>query len=566
MNIHFNLSIGIIMELSLINGSAVMISHAGDNVIYPISGTNSFEKTVLVKIIEDDEGKPYNAFADINRFLKTINSFDQKKIYDVFVNVNENFIDVLTFNELKTFLTKAFTDIFKIVKVDDIENYMVKHNLIFIPADVEDNESSHYKEERTYTPKKYYGLIALSVALKLAVPIWGAYVKFITKGTGVGRKEIHCAQLLKESTIVNSRQYDEFVTFVVSTHLVGETKTDSVLTGFGTEEQATLLPAACLVRKIAVAPNLKSKSAVSETFSYIVYDGPGHGRKHPYIKAKKIEKGTIVEERALLETYQVKESISVGDLELIAYYCEEIEVVLKRICPDIPQRMVNEAIKLKDLLIKKNFKPSLANIRLVQFFIKGVPPQIVPQLDSRDLIDLMKYTQSEHRRDILARIENLLDDDIVDHDKIERLRLSIANPVNPEDYMTHAKESLLAVLFTALIHKGYPSIALMCTAIETDVDGIDTSIGNSRKQIPAEIDAQLDTLFPLRISGGKDSVNMVKDAISKYFNQFSGRSYYSIYTDYFKSHVEHLEDREANHYLRPETPIDLAKITIDIYK
>ena len=71
------------MELSLINGSAVMISHAGDNVIYPISGTNSFEKTVLVKIIEDDEGKPYNAFGDINRFLKTINSFDQKKIYDV---------------------------------------------------------------------------------------------------------------------------------------------------------------------------------------------------------------------------------------------------------------------------------------------------------------------------------------------------------------------------------------------------------------------------------------------------------------------------------------------------
>lgn len=554
------------MELSLINGSAIMISHAGDNVIYPISGTNSFEKTALVKIIEDDKGNPYDAFADINKYLRTLPRFDQKKIYDVYLNVNENFIDVLGFNELKDFLTDAFTKIYDIVNVDAIEEFMTKNKAIFIPPDIEENESNHYKEERTYTPEKYHGLIALSVALKLAVPIWGAYVRFITKGTGVGRKEIHCAQLLKESTVVNSRQYDEFVNFVVSTYAVGETKTDSVLTGFGTEEQATLLPAACLVRKIAVAPNLKSKSAVAEAYNYVVNDGPGHGRKHPYIKAKKIEKGTLVEERALLETYQVKESISAGDLELIAYYCEEIPMVLKTICPDISEAAINEAIKLRDLLVKKEFKPTLMNIRLVQFFIKEIPPQVVPQLDSRDLLQLMAHSQSENKRDVLARIENLLTDKVVDHEKIARLKESIKTEINPEDYATHAKESLLAILFAVLIHKGYPSIALMCTAIETDVEGIDTSIGNSRKQIPAEIDSQLDELFPLRISGGKDSVNMVKDAISKYFNQFSGRSYYSIYTAYYKTFVEHLEDREGNHYLRPETPITLAKITIDIYK
>lgn len=554
------------MELSLINNSAVMVSHAGENVIYPISGTNSFEKTALVKIIEDDEGKPYDPFGDINKYMRSLPRFDQKKIYDVFSNVNENFIDVLGFDELKDFLTDAFTKIYSIVTVDAIEEFMTKHDMIKITADVEDNESKHYKEERTYTPEKYRGLIALSVALKLAVPIWGAYVRFITKGTGVGRKEIHCTQLLKESSVVASRQYDEFVNFIVSTYAAGETKTDSILTGFGTEEQATLLPAACLVRKIAVAPNLKSKSAVIEAYNYVVNDGPGHGRKHPYIKAKKIEKGTLVEERALLETYQVKESISAGDLELIAYYCEEIPMVLRAICPDIPDELIDEAIKLRDHLIKNHFKPALMNLRLVQFFIKEIPPQIVPQLDSPDLIDLMKHTLAENKRDVEMRIENLKRDVVIDHEKIEFLQNSIKNPINPEDYATYAKESLLATLFTVLIHKGYPSIALMCTAIETEVEGIDTSIGNSRKQIPAEIDAQLDELFPLRISGGKDSVNMVKDAISKYFNQFSGISYYSVYTDYFKPFVEHLEDREGNHFLRPETPITLAKITIDIYK
>lgn len=554
------------MELSLVSSSSIKISHAGDAVIYPIGGTNSFERSALIKIVEDDQKNPYDPFGDINKYMRTLPRGDQKKLYEVFANVNENFIDVLGLDELKEFLTDAFTKIYDIVRINDVEAYMNKHNMIFIPVDVEENEADHYKEERTYTPEKYRGLIALATVLKLAVPIWGAYIRFITKGTGVGRKEIHCAQLLKDSTIVQSKQYDEFVNFVVYTYAVGATNADSVLTGFGTEEQATLLPSAVLLRKIAVAPNLKSKSAVKEAFNYVVYDGPGPWRKHPYIKAKTIEKGTLVEERALLETYQVKESISAGDLELIAYYCEEIPLVLKTICPDISDELISEAIKLRDHLVKNEFKPTLPNIRLVQFFIKEIPPQIVPQLDSKDLIELMRFTQAEHKRDVEIRIANLLEDVVVDHEKIAKLRESIKHMPNPDDYATHAKESLLAILFTVLIHKGYPAIALMCTAQETEVDGIDTTIGNNRKQIPADIDAQLDEIFPLRTSGGKDSVNMVKDAISRYFNLFSGRSYNSVYTDYFKPFMERYEDREGNHYLRPETPIALAKITIDIYK
>ena len=554
------------MELSLISTSAIMISHEGENVVYPIGGANSFERSALVKIIQDDQGKPYNPFGDINAYMRTLPRVQQRKVFDVYLNVNENFIDVLGLDELKIFLTDAFTKIYEVIDINAVEEYMVKNNMIHIPVDVEENNADHYKEERTYTPTKYHGLIALSVVTKLAVPIWGAYIRYITKGTGVGRKEIHCVQLLKESTIVQSKQYDDFVNFVVCTYAVGETKSDSVLAGFGTEEQATLLPAAVLLRKIAVAPNLKSKSAVQEAFNYVVYDGPGPWRKHPYIKAKTIERGTIVEERALLEVYQIKESISAGDLELIAYYCEEIPLVLRTICPDISDELVEQAVKLRDHLVKKEFKPTLMNLRLVQFFIKEIPPQIVPQLDSKDLLDLMYYTQSEHKREVQARIDNLMRDDVVDYEKIAKLKDSIKNMINPQDYVTHAKPSLLAILFTALIHKGYPSIALMCTAVETEVEGIDASIGNSRKQIPAEIDAQLDEIFPLRISGGKDSVNMVKDAISRYFNLFSGKSYHSIYTSYFKPFVEHLEDLEGNHFLRPETPIVLAKITIDIYK
>lgn len=553
------------MKLTLENNAAIVISHNSERVVFPISGTNSFEKTALVKIVADEKGNPYDPFADINNFIRTLNKQDQKALFNVYLEANETFVDISQFEQLKEFLTGCFTKIYNIVTIDAIEAFMTTRSVIFIPPDIESNESKHYREERTYTPEKYRGLISLSIGLKLAVPIWGAYVKYITKGTGVGRKEIHCTSLLKDSTVVNSRQYNEFTNFVVFTYDAGKAKTDSIIAGFGTEEQATLLPAACLVRKIAVAPNLKNESAVSIAYNYVVNDGPGHERKHPFIKAKKIEKGTMVEERALLETYQVNESISAGDLEIIAYYCEQIPIIIRHMCPDIPDEMVEQAELLREHLIKQKYKPTQMNLRLVQFFVKEVPVQIVPNLDSEDVINLMYHNLAVNKREIEDRIKQAKKDVVIDHVHIEKLEKMLMVNTNPEDYRTYAKLSLLAVLFTVLIHKNYPSIALMVTAEEIFADGIDTSIGNSRKQIPADIDAKLDEIYPLRVSGGKDSVNMVKDAISRYFGLYSGKSYRSTYTKFFKRFVDSLEDREGNHHLRPETPITLAKITIEIY-
>lgn len=521
------------MRLALENGSAVIISHGLDKQTFPISGTNSYENTKLTKIIEDDEGRPYDPFSDINNFIQTLGRKKQQELFDIYTKVGESFIDILPLEELKTELQDAFTKIFEIVNINEIEEWMTKNDLVHIPVSIEQNEFAHYKSERTYTPDKYKGLIALSVALKLAVPIWGAYVKYITKGTGIGRKEIHCVQLLRNSTIIDSEQYNDFHRFIVSTYEVGKSKVDTILTGVGTEEQATLLPAACLFRKIAVAPNLKSKSAVTEAYNYVVNDGPSHERKHPHIRSKKIERGGGVgeiEEPAILEILKTKESISPGDVSFIAYCCEFLGVNLKSIVKDIPESYVKEAEKLRQLLIDEKFDASIMNLRLIQWFVPGAPAQIITRLKSNDIYKLMEH--------IGVR--------------------------DPDQYRDYPIESLLAVLFTALVYMGYPQIALMVTAKPVDED-VDTSIGNSRKQIPADIDAALDDLFPVRVSGGKDSINMVKEAISKYFNAYSGRSYRSIYTPFFRPYVESLEDREGNHYLRPETPILLAKITLDIY-
>lgn len=553
------------MELRLVQSTHVAIVHKGEQVDFPIMGGNAFGNTTLVKIVADDEGKPYNCFGDINDFMRTLNREQQQTIFNVYLELADLFSSASNMNSLETHLVEGFKTIYDIVTVDAVQKFMTEPtDRIPVPLDVINNVADHYAEERTYTPLKYKGLISLSIVLKLAIPIWGAYIRYITRGTGVGRKEIHCTRLLSKSTVVKSKQYEEFVDFIVFTHEAGKGKPDSIIAGFGTEEQAMLLPAACLVRKIAVTPNLASVSVVSVAFSYIAKDGPGHDRRFPIMKPKKIEKGTMVEERALLEIYQMNESISVGDIEAITYYCENLPIVMSKIKEDITQEEIDRAVELRDHLIKVKFKPTLMNIRLVQFFIKGIPPQIVPHLDSEDFIKLMDHLLKEDRIETKRRLARALASGNAEPKKIRMLEKRLAIKTNPEDFRTYAVISLLAALFTILV-KDYPTIALLCTAYPTITTGIDSSIGNSRKQIPSDIDAKLDELYPLRISGGKDSVNMVKDAISRYFNQFSGKLYRSYYTPYFTKYVEKYEDREGNHYLRADTPINLAKITIEIY-
>lgn len=515
--------------------TAILVQHHGNTLEFSIAGTNSYQSTQLVNIVQDDSGNRYDPFADINDYIQTLDREQRDKLFECYERAADQFTEILSLDELKENLTNIFADIYDIVTIEGINKWMVDNDRVKIPVSIEDNVSSHYQEERTYTPEKYKGLISLSVGLKQALPIWGAVVRYITKGTGVGRKEIHCAHLLKKSTLINSPQFDDFFNFVVSTYEVGKAKADSVLTGVGTEEQITLLPSACLVRKIAVSPNLKSRSAVTEAYNYVVNQGPGHERKHPQIRPKQVEKGVPVEEQSLLETYKVKESVSVGDIELITLFCENFESLIRDICPTITDEYIRRGKEMLDLLIKKDFDLEPQNLLLIQWFVDGVPPQLIPHLDPRGFIDLIRFN--------FAGDKSLGD---------------------PEQYQTHAKKSLAAALFTALMYMGYPAIALMVTS-RAATSEIDTSIGNSRRQIPADIDAKLDDIFPIRISGTKEPVNMAKDAIAQYFNAYSGRTFSSIYTPWFNTMVEEHIDREGNHYLKPETPITLAKIVIDIY-
>ena len=60
------------MQLILRPPTAINISHHGQQLEFSIAGTNSYQSTQLVSIVQDDQGNPYDPFKDLNDYILTL--------------------------------------------------------------------------------------------------------------------------------------------------------------------------------------------------------------------------------------------------------------------------------------------------------------------------------------------------------------------------------------------------------------------------------------------------------------------------------------------------------------
>ena len=133
------------MQLILRPPTAIIIAHHGQQLEFTIAGTNSYQSTQLVNIVQDDQGKPYDPFKDLNDYILTLDKKLRDDLFHIFEGVADQFTEILSLEELKAYLTDAFKGIYDIVKIEDINKWMSENDRVKIPTTIEDNVSSHYQ-------------------------------------------------------------------------------------------------------------------------------------------------------------------------------------------------------------------------------------------------------------------------------------------------------------------------------------------------------------------------------------------------------------------------------------
>ena len=207
--------------------------------------TSVYERTKL----EKNE----NVYSEINRFLQTLPDEQKLQIFNVYKRVLAEIRMSSDFNRLTDSITAMTSELYNLVDIQRLENWVYGFNKINYPTSVSAAVGQDLNPEKTYIRADYDALVILTIALRFMLPIWGEY-QTITLPTVKGKwKEYVAARLLTNTTLINHRSVQRLSVFIENHILPTAKKEAAIIAGLGTEEVPEWLLSGALKCKIGRA-------------------------------------------------------------------------------------------------------------------------------------------------------------------------------------------------------------------------------------------------------------------------------------------------------------------------
>lgn len=499
------------MQFTIIDKSTMKIEHPGRNAI--IVNIKEFAKTKFIVVSAD--GNIIDPFKEINLFIEDCVKRQQKEeIFNAYASIFEEFalrqldVDILTDN-----IRANLKIIYDIINVQDIHDYMERNDLFNIPPDIKEEFTGEYTEARTYNRAKYKGLIALSIAARIAIPIWGEFAPIRKNIVGSNRLPIPLMKMLVGTSILESQQFKEFELYSNSTVEAGTHAPELVAGGLGTEFNTTINLAANFVKKVATGLNLASNALAHNIYNFTANRGAYNDATSGDLIWAKTDMGQGEEEKSKMEKYALREPMSQGDVAMIEYYLVNLERSMRGVVNDIPDEYIQRAEKLFQHLEEEQYMPNDINIRMAQWVMMYIlPPKVI------------KYVGFTYQRKALAAVAYIL------------------------------------------AYLGFPKLSALTVSTESiSSDGFTISAQIVRRQISDDTIAKLNEFYPLEPKS-KESSNMAIIAINRFYALVNNTVFKvkadTLYMDYLNEH--RILNRHFCHGVKGDTPNELANMIIKI--
>lgn len=428
----------------------------------------------------------YDIFEHINAFWAYQPKPTQDRIFAIYKAIRNQF-DVFTpIDTLTEFLYNAVRDLLDLHAIEKVRHWVDFHSNIVLPAkaglldNIEGDNDAQRTPERTYLKEDYRQLIALTVALRSMIPIWGEYIFRIRKETGATFKEYYSLLLLSRSSIFHSEAMEKLRVYVEHSIPPEKSKSAAIFGGLSSEDFPIWMLAQVVVRRLAVGDIRgvdPTSSLVTFIYKYIGQKTKGHDTSFIGLVKDKVVEGQGQEGEtnlSKLEGYKIKQEIPAGDIATLSYYMEDPLMVAQRICPDINLDLVRVSLSTaQELEFEQIWKPQEV---LVQYVLSPViPPRGIQHLKKALVIKAIGVTQA------------------------------------------------------LLWHRGYFDLAGLVSAVEQSETDEMYSGSDSRARIPKDLLEQLDLLFPFsrKLPGKKPGkrTNPAVEAVESLCTGFSERNW-----------------------------------------
>lgn len=373
---------------------------------FPTGGYSTARPNTSVR--EDDEiGSHLDLFAEINQFLQTYLTEDQKdqlfvhydRLAGIFVQSNPKDCNL---DDLTKAITREVNGIYRVVKFDALREFIVTNPRIKLPQELRDDYVTNDKitptyKALTYRLQEYIDLVAVALGLRLMIPVWGFYLPIAGKESTVNMKEFVSYQLIMNSAFYKIPAFTRLDVYVRANLKETTYDVNSALNFMSSEEIPTYLLALAVIRKLSIAPlSIERERDHLMKILYNYIDGRFERMATEFkqqVADKKSGGGPIEDNSSVWSMYKMKEAITKGELELIQLYVNEFHQAAVSIDPNYtPDRLMACILHIDTI---EDFNPTRAQKGLAAWIMSTVIAGVVIDMfDMKALKNTMAIAQT----------------------------------------------------------------------------------------------------------------------------------------------------------------------------
>lgn len=346
-----------IVDFNKSSFSSVMVTHGDENeMIFNCSG---YSNTKPGAIVVEHGINRVQLFNEINTFIdKQLKKEDQLKLYQCYARLYNLFDEsyyIGSDGSLEKLLCDEVDRIYKIIKFDQIRDYIVYNKEFKLPPELSDDYITEDKitplyKQRTCRLSEYIDLVAMVFGLRFMIPVWGSYLPIAAKDHNKELKEYYAYQLLETCDFYKSPPFERLEIYVRANISEEDFDMSQYFSFFSSEELPIYLVAIVSIRKLSVAPlsaEIDKDHLMKIIYNYIFRKNTklplSEGRQ---IKDKKGPGEVNADDNSSVWCiYKMKENMSTGELETLQHYISKYRNAAERIEPDIDFDRLEDCIK-----------------------------------------------------------------------------------------------------------------------------------------------------------------------------------------------------------------------------
>lgn len=344
---------------------------------------------ISVTVFRRSNFQESEVFGEINRYWSTLSQEKQDEIFSIYQQIHEIF-QVCQFDmsrswsrrELDEALRKPVTRLVNLHPLSHVLDWIKYRSGIQVPPNFESvfvaNIDTNTTEEKTYTRSDYLELLAMSLALRVMIPIWSEFINRTLKETGQHFKEFYAFQLIADSELMRSPQMHKLNVYVNGLVVDKKDKLNNILDGVSSEDYTPRMISLVVVRRLCMAKLQGTEKAnlVTGVYMYILHKISNPESSGDRVKGNEPGESMDDDKNSVLERIRVKTDLSLGEIVELETAASDIQHVGSTLSVMVNEEEYQNHLQraLDTASLRENSRVSEPQVQLLRWTMARVIP------------------------------------------------------------------------------------------------------------------------------------------------------------------------------------------------